>query len=100
MTPRFLFHPAARAELIEAHAWYESQRAGLGDELVAIVAATIDRIRNHPELYPVVEQDVRRAVLTRFPYGLFYRAEPDAIRVLAVFHHKRNPVVWRGRAAV
>lgn len=107
MTPRFVvqvvFHPAARDELREAREWYEAQRPGLGDELGAVVGLAIDRIREFPDAYPEVLPTVRRAVLSRFPYSLFYRRRPsnaDVVEILAVFHHRRDPATWRRRAAV
>lgn len=50
--------------------------------------------------YPEVIPGIRRCVLARFPYGLFHRVRAIRIEVLAVFHHRRNPNVWRQRAAV
>jgi hypothetical protein len=38
-------------------------------------------------------EDTRRALLARFPYALFYRAEPDRVLVIACFHAKRDPLV-------
>jgi plasmid stabilization system protein ParE len=99
MTPRFLFHPAARAELTEAVAWYEAQRPGLGEDLGQVVAAALARLSAHPALYPEVLAGVRRIVLARFPYSLFYRVRPESIEILAVFHHRRDPVTWHRRAA-
>jgi plasmid stabilization system protein ParE len=107
MTPRFavqvLFHPAARDELREAREWYEAQGVGLGDELGGAIDLAINRIREVPDAYPEVLPTVRRAVLSRFPYSLFYRrrpSNPDAVEILAVFHHRRNPATWHRRAAV
>jgi plasmid stabilization system protein ParE len=107
MTPRFVvqvvFHPAARDELREAREWYEVQHVGLGDDLGGVVSLAIARIREFPDAYPEVLPTVRRAVLTRFPYSLFYRrrpSNPDAVEILAVFHHRRDPATWRRRAAV
>ena len=107
MTPRFVvqvrFHPAARDELREAHEWYEAQRVGLGDDLGDVVRTAIDRIRELPDAYPEVLPTVRRVVLARFPYSLFYRrrpSNPDVVEILAVFHHRRDPATWRRRAAV
>ena len=100
MTPRFVFRPEARDDLRDARDWYEAQRPGLGLELGAAVDDTLARIGTHPELYPEVVSGIRRAVLHRFPYGLFYRRRSGDIEVLAVFHHRRDPTVWRRRAAV
>jgi plasmid stabilization system protein ParE len=100
MTPRLLFRPAAVEELREARGWYEAQRAGLGEELEQSIEASLRRVSANPEAFPEVAPGVRRAVIERFPYGIFYRRLTDAIEVLAVFHHRRDPAIWRGRAAV
>ena len=100
MTPRFVFRPAARDELTEARDWYESQRVGLGGELIAAIDAAINRIGAHPELYPEVQPDLRRAVLSNLPYSVFYRVQPQVVEILAIFHHRRDPRVWQARAAV
>jgi hypothetical protein len=36
-------------------------------------------------------------VFRRFPYSLIYRVIGDDVFVLACFHGKRNPRVWRSR---
>lgn len=100
MTPRFVFHPAAREDLAEVTLWYEHQRAGLGDELGEVVTDAIRRIGAHPASFPIVEVAIRRAVLRRFPYSLLYIVRPTEIEILGVFHHRRDPAIWRGRAAV
>jgi plasmid stabilization system protein ParE len=64
-----------------------------------MVATALDRLSGQPERYPQVLAGVRRIVLARFPYSLFYRVRPEAIEILAVFHHRRDPVVWHRRAA-
>ena len=99
MTPRFLFHQAARAELAEAVAWYDAQQPGLGDQLGDVIAAALERLSAQPELYPEVIPSVRRVVLARFPYSLFYRLRWDEVEILAVFHHRRDPSTWQRRVA-
>jgi plasmid stabilization system protein ParE len=90
--------PEAEAELVEAFAWYEDQRKGLGLDLLLSVEATLEKIRRHPETFPVVRQQVRRALLKRFPYGIFYVKEGAQISVIAIFHARRNPRIWQRRA--
>jgi plasmid stabilization system protein ParE len=97
MSLPLVFRPAAQAEFDEAAAWYEAQRPGLGDDFVAEVQHVLDTIAQHPERYPIVEGDVREALVSRFPYCIYYRAKPDRIVVIAVFHTARDPSVWQGR---
>jgi len=37
---------------------------------------------------------VRRTLLPRFPYGVFYTVKNDLVYVLAVIHHARQPRRW------
>jgi plasmid stabilization system protein ParE len=39
----------------------------------------------------------RRVVVRHFPYGDFYRIDPDQIAILAVYHSKRDPRGWQSR---
>jgi toxin ParE1/3/4 len=55
------------------------------------------RIQANPNQYPVVHRNVRRALVRRFPYGVFYVVEGQRIVVLAVFHGSRDPSQWKSR---
>jgi plasmid stabilization system protein ParE len=88
----------AQADFDEAFDWYEGQRPGLGVDFAAQVQDVFDRISNTPLLHSTVFQDVRKALVQRFPYSIFYRAEASQVLILAVFHAKRDPSIWQARA--
>ncbi len=88
----------ARAEFDEAFDWYEEQRAGLGIEFAGHVQSVFDRIAANPELHSLVFRDVRKALVRPFPYSVVYRIRGGRVVVLAVFHNKRNPDIWKSRA--
>jgi len=88
---------AAQAEFDEAADWYERQRTNLGRDFVAKVQTTFDRIRTAPHQFPTVFEGIRQAIVDRFPYSVLFQSEPKRIVVLAVFHHRRNPSVWKRR---
>jgi plasmid stabilization system protein ParE len=90
--------PEAQAEFYEAFDWYEQRRAGLGVQFVDRVQEVFDRVSAAPHLYEQVFRDVRRAVIRGFPYLILYRVADQQVVVLAVFHGKRDPAVWKSRA--
>lgn len=92
------FLRVAREEFVDASAWYESKRLGLGIEFIAEIERCISSASNHPHRFPVVHQDVRRVVANRFPYSIYFRAEESRIVVLAIFHGNRNPAIWQARS--
>ena len=87
----------AQAEFDEAFDYYEGQRAGLGVDFAARVQHVFDRISAHPRMHAVALADIRKAVVTRFPYCVFYRADATRVEVVAVFHTRRDPAIWQGR---
>lgn len=91
------FTDAAFAELEEAVAYYDSQRAGLGDELGAEVRRTVEHIERYPNAWQELAKGIRRCRVKRFPYGLVYRVHHQRIDILAVMHLRREPGYWKGR---
>jgi plasmid stabilization system protein ParE len=93
------FTQTARAELIDAQAWYEREAPGLGRRFRAAIDALTERMSANPLQFPVVYKNVRRALLRRFPYSLFFVIEDDAsLLVIACFHASRDPAHWQKRA--
>ena len=102
MTRTFRIEPEASAELDGAAVWYENQRPGLGAEFLEAVDVALDRIARWPHAaprVPGVSADVpaRKAPVTRFPYHVAYLEMPDAIRILAFIHDRREPGYWHSR---
>lgn len=98
MSYQLIIRDEAEAELEEAYQWYEAQKTGLGKDLVLRVDACLSLIRKNPYAYSVKYKQVRQAFVHRFPYSIFYVVVEDAIVVLSVFHSKRTPAIWKGRA--
>lgn len=87
----------ATQDLEEAAAWYEAQRAGLGQEFLDEVRRSLRRVAEHPDLYPPMHRGTRRVFTRRFPFGVFYRVEADLIIVVAIMHGSRDPRRWKQR---
>ena len=92
---RLIVRPEAESESLDAIDWYEARSPGLGSELLRCVDACFQRILRNPEIHPMVHREARMAIVRRFPYLLFYRFRDDSISVIAVFHAKRNPRIWK-----
>ncbi len=77
--------------------WYEDQQAGLGAYFLAELDLVFQRIEENPLQFPRLEGDVRRALLHRFPYGVYFITESQEVKVLAVLHLHRQPDMWKSR---
>jgi len=66
-----MFKPEAERELAEAYRWYEQRVFGLGTEFVRALDICVHQIQRHPEMFPVVYNNVRQAITRRFPTPFF-----------------------------
>ena len=96
MTP-VVIRRTAEIDVMAIEDWYEAQRPGLGREFRAAVDAGITRIADNPLAYAERYRGVRRAVLRRFPYVIWYRALENLVVVLACVHGRRDPRMIRSR---
>ena len=94
---KFDFHPQAEAEFHEAISFYSDRGAGLGEDFALEIYAALRNILSYPKAWPIVEEDVRRCLVNRFPFGVLYSIEPDRIYILAVMHLRRSPDYWKNR---
>lgn len=92
-----IIRPEARADLLDAFHWYQSQRAGLGYDFKLCVDEVISKIQRNPLIHKVIESGIRRSITRRFPYGVFYVVENERIIVLAVLHARQDPLKWKKR---
>jgi toxin ParE1/3/4 len=92
-----IFTQAARAELIAAQDWYEGESTGSGRRFRQAIDALIERMSDHPRQFPTVFKNVRRALLRRFPYSLFFVVADEGPIVIACFHASRDPSHWQKR---
>jgi plasmid stabilization system protein ParE len=87
----------AQQDLDEARAWYENCQPHLGNRFADVIRAKLESIRKNPELYAIVDDDLRVASVRRFPYAIYFTAREKTIDVWAVFHHSRDPAIWQAR---
>ncbi|XOZ32169.1 type II toxin-antitoxin system RelE/ParE family toxin [Halomonadaceae bacterium KBTZ08] len=98
MTYNVRIRPDAERDIEEAAQWYELQRQGLGHEFMDSVQQTLNRISENPSLYPVVHRNSRRALISKFPFGVHYVVTGDTVVVIAVMHGRRHPNWWKERS--
>jgi plasmid stabilization system protein ParE len=97
MKPLILIDEAEQ-DVADAYGWYAGQRPALGDDYLTAIRVAVDRVRTEPRVHPCVHGEVRRMLVKRFPYSILYREEPERVVVVAVFHAKRDPSIWKTRA--
>lgn len=94
---RLFVRAPARRDLARAFRWYERERVGLGHEFLRAVAVTFAAVDRAPEQFPVALDDIRKALVRRFPYVVYFVALPGGVAVVAVAHGRRHPRRWQSR---
>ncbi len=99
---KLVFHRLAERELTDAFWYYEDRSDGLGARFLNQAQRAARYLLRFPRSAPVARRigdvTVRKRVLDRFPYDLFYTFDDDVLSILAVAHQKRRPDYWIERA--
>jgi toxin ParE1/3/4 len=92
----------AAQEAIEAAAWYEQERTGLGRDFARAIESALDLLQE--DIIPLAPmpgaagaRGAKRLILKRFPYDVVAQERLGEILVVAVAHHSRRPGYWRHR---
>ena len=90
------FSLAARLDYREAVEWYERKQPALGDQFGIAISVAIERIIYDPEVFrpTTFRMDgrvVRRLVVTRFPFVIYFYATDQEVVILAILHTSRDP---------
>lgn len=94
MTLPIAYRRGVSRDLAAAYDWYEEQRPGLGEEFLFAVENAFKTVQLYPEMFAAVHGNVRRTVVSRFPYAVFYLVESERVVILTVLHTARNPDLW------
>lgn len=94
---RLVAEPAVDADVEAAFHWYENENPGLGLEFLDELRSTYGRIAAGPFSYRDLRFGIRRALLRRFPYAVYFAVEESTVVLLAVLHAHRDPAGWQQR---
>jgi plasmid stabilization system protein ParE len=94
---RIITSPNAIQDIQSALHWYDAIQEQLRRKLADELDRHFTRLSEAPRQFPVAFRDVRRAVVSRFPYSIYFFIEPGTVVVIAVMHNRRDPSLWQSR---
>lgn len=91
----------ASIEIEETIVWYENQKEGLGRQFGLAIKKAFDSLKANPLLYAKVQNDIRRVLLNKFPYSVYYLIDEEKLSVVifAILHQSQNPNEWQSRVS-
>jgi toxin ParE1/3/4 len=94
-------HPDAEQEVNEATEWHDGPGAGVGGgDFELEVDRCLSLIAEAPERWSVylvlrrAKRWIRRYVMQKYPYILYYYVEGEVVTVVALHHTSRRPDLW------
>ena len=97
MTHTLVVRSRAEQDALDAYQWYETEYPGLGIRFLGSLEKGLARISENPLHYAEIAGGVRRKLLDKFPYGLFYLFENDEVVVIAILGQEQRPGLWNSR---
>lgn len=91
--------PQARLDAEHATAWYEAERPGLGIEFILELDIALERAAESPLAHAAVSGPVRRVLMRRFPYAVYFLLDRNKIEVIAILHQARAAEAWQTRTS-
>jgi len=89
--------PEAESDIAVAFDWYETEYSGLGVQFFDTLSESFERITSNPLHYADLGQGIRRKLLQKFPYAVFFVLDRGEIWVLAVLQQSQSPDIWKSR---
>ena len=95
---RVEYHPAVEDELRRIRDYYEKKAPGLGAAFIDEFERQVLRVAAQPERWMVVTGDLRRCLMRRFPYVIYFRKlGSECLKITVVKHQRRHPELGRAR---
>lgn len=94
---KIIILPFAEQDIKDSVNHYRDKEIGLEKSFLKILNQAILVISENPDSFPIIKKTIRKFVIKDFPFNIFYLVEEDTLYILAVFHNKRNPAIWKSR---
>jgi plasmid stabilization system protein ParE len=88
---------AAQDDIEGAFEWYREQSPTTALRFLIAVDEALGSLGERPERFPVVAGTLRRTLLRRFPYAIYFKVYERTISVVGVVHGHRHPRAWLRR---
>jgi plasmid stabilization system protein ParE len=87
-----IYHRSVQRDVSAVLDYYDKVGGpSLGDAFFDEFMGYVSQVLENPTRFHLVDVELRRANLDRFPYHFLYRVHGDTVRILVVRHHHRDP---------
>lgn len=91
------FSNEAEADFDKSYQYYYLENPKVAESFLRQINLGLDRIKQNPYFYQVIHKEIRKYVIRKFPFIIYYQIASSVIKVVAFFHTSRNPEIWNER---
>ena len=92
------YHPLVSEDLATAVAYYDEISVDLGNRFRASVRDRIAMITDRPDSFGRIHEQLRAAMVDRFPYVVLFEHEIESVAILGIFHAASDREGWFDRS--
>lgn len=87
----------AESDFANSYAFYKSESQAIADKFIKSIDQSFRKIAFSPYSYNKVFKSLRRHLVKKFPFVIYYYIDEYNIKIVAIFHTSRNPEIWNNR---
>jgi plasmid stabilization system protein ParE len=87
----------AEIDFDKSYDYYSEDSPKVADTFFIRINLSFEDLKQNPFAFPIAYNDVRKYVVKKFPFVIYYQVDIPIIRVVAIFHTSRNPEIWNER---
>lgn len=89
--------PFAETDIKETVSYFKEVSDALDSDIILEIDSSFFEIFSNPTAFPIAKYDIRKFVMAKFPFCIYFIDREEALYILSVFHDKRNPRDWQRR---
>jgi plasmid stabilization system protein ParE len=98
MAKKRRYHPLVANYLSSATTYYDEIASELGNRFRASVRNLLRTVADRPESFARVHDQMRAALVDRFPYVVIFEDHSDSVTILGIFHAASDQQGWFTRS--
>tara|TARA_R110002072_G_scaffold13058_8_gene55312 strand:- start:634 stop:942 length:309 start_codon:yes stop_codon:yes gene_type:complete len=88
----------AQIDFDKSYNYFFKESPKIADTFFKKINKSFEDIKRNPFVFPVAyQEEVRKFVVNKYPFIIYYQVVNSKINVIAIFHTSRNPEIWNER---
>lgn len=87
----------AEVDFDSSYEYYFEESPTVADAFFQKLNFAFNIIKQNPYSFSIIHKNIRKYVIKKFPFVIYYTVNDPIIKVIAIFHTSRHPEIWNDR---